>query len=776
MRTELKRNLCLAMAVFGLTAGSAQAEIATVWSTDFSSEKVRDLNPSAKIVATPAPATGKLLMLSNAGGRTPAWCSAKELRLAGPVTVAVRLRGKGFAGVGPVLNFNGYFRVGKNYRGVEIPGTVYGTQLDETKAMTISFNILLAPQLETYSFEISGQWALKETNANQVIWIERIEILANGPAASFISRVEPDKTSYRLGQTAKVAVTVVNPTATPFKGSLTLTELFDLEEKTDAATGAVELAPGATKEFNFSWKAKLPEAGRELRVTLLDAGKKVLDTYTDFYGIAKDPSYLNTMAGGVIAPVWNNLYNCSYVGPASYAQTLGFIQFNKAMRLQRFEYFSWSYNELAQFMPPKDEEPYLGNEGIWWQSFKKFKNQVGLLKAIGVTPISYVNGGLWGPEAYKLYQKHPEWFLAVGSFDMEWRAKYERRNEFEFMQEKTPFFYCYFNPVLPEARRYVADQFIGIAKEMGFEGARWDVWNMSVSPGQKDMFGKEVAKTAEEADRLTAESLAAVKALVAREIPEFTWGYNYGGPEEVEKTPLTIAEKCRGGGWILDEIICTYQEKTSPFHYWDAYRDRIVGWGDHIRQLGGIYNPFPFRRGGALYTVDHLYEGIFRLIGGARSYMPGEFNAGAAGKQGLMAFRYSDVFFGWSLRLQPATQTLVKVTAPDTLWWKSMVLRGAGANGRPRAIVHLVNSPPVNEVEENPQSLVRPPVKDVVVNCGPQDGKKLPVKAWVISAEPATPDAEPAVTATVLPLTRHGNTAQVTVPWVLYWKTVVFEY
>ncbi|MEI8079745.1 MAG: hypothetical protein WCH61_08995, partial [bacterium] len=563
----------------------------------------------------------------------------------------------------------------------------------------------------------------------------------------------------------------------PFTGSLALTELFDLEEKTEAATGAVDLAPGETKEFNFSWKPKALDAGRELRVTLHAADKKVIDTYTDFYGVAKDPSYLNTIFGGVISPVLNSNYICDYVGPASYAQTLGFIQYNKALRRQRIEYFSWSYNELAQFMPPKDEEPYLGNEGIWWQSFKKLKTQVRMLKEIGVTPISYISGNLWGPEAYKLYQKHPEWFLWVGSFDMEWRAKYERRNEFEFMQEKTPFFYSTFNPLLPETRRYMADQFISLAKEMGFEGGRFDVWNMNVSPGQKDMFGKEVAKTAEEADRLMAESIAAVKALVAKEIPEFTWGYNYGSPEENGKTTLTIAEKCRGGGWILDEIVCTYQEKTSPFHYWDAYRDRIVGWGDHIRQLGGIYNPFPFRRGGARYAVDNLYGSIFNLIGGARFFGMGcEKNAGAGGKQGLMAFRYSDVFFGWSLRLQPVTQTLVKVAAPDTLWWKSMVLLGAGANGKPRAIVHLVNSPPVNEVEENAQSLVRPPVKDVVVNCGPQEGKKLPVKAWVISAEPVSPDAEPAVTATVLPLTRHGNTVQVTVPWVLYWKTVVFEY
>ena len=776
MRAMLKRQWCVAAVAAISLATGAWAEPVTVWSTEFAKANVRDLNPTTKFVEDPIASAGKALQFSCAPGWTPQWCSTKDLRLAGPVTVVVHVRGKGFAGVSPVLTINALFKDRSGNRAIELPGAICGMQLDEGKYRPLSFRILLSPQPENYTFEINGQWAAKEAAPDKTLWVESVEVQANGPAAPYISRVEPDKTAYRPGQKIQVAVNLVNPTAAPFSGVLNLTELYDLDDKAEAVSSPVELAAGEAKEFAFSWKAKLPEAGRELRVVLNDSAKKALDTYTDFFGVAKDPSYLNTMAGGAISPVWTNRYNCSYVGPASYAHTLGFIQYNKAVRLQRFEYFSWSYNELAQFMPPKDEEPYLGNEGIWWQSFKKFKTQVRMLKEIGVTPISYVNGGLWGPEAYKLYQKHPEWFLSTGSFDMEWRAKYERRNEFEFLQEKTPFFYCYFNPVLPEARRYVADQFIAIAREMGFEGARWDVWNMSVSPGQKDMFGKEVAHTAEDADRLTAESLAAVKALVAKEFPDFSWGYNYGGPEEVEKTPLTIAEKCRGGGWILDEIVCNYQEKTSPFHYWDAYRDRIIGWGDKIRQMGGMYNPFPFRRGGAKYTIDHLYEGIFRLIGGARSYGPSEFYSDAAGKQGLMTFRFSDLFFGWSLRLQPATQKLVQVTAPETLWWKTMVLTGSSPAGRPRTIVHLVNSPAVNEVEENAQSLVRPPVKDLVVTCAAQPGGKPPVKAWLVSAEPSTPDAQPTVTATALPLTRKGAVQQVTVPWVLYWKTVVFEY
>jgi hypothetical protein len=140
-----------------------------------------------------------------------------------------------------------------------------------------------------------------------------------------------------------------------------------------------------------------------------------------------------------------------------------------------------------------------------------------------------------------------------------------------------------------------------------------------------------------------------------------------------------------------------------------------------------------------------------------------------------LAFRFSDVYSGWNLRLQPSDQTVIKVTAPDTLWWKGSVLANRSPEGKEQRIVHLVNSPVVTEVRENRDSKVRPAVTNVTVRCAAVGGR-LPQKAYLLTAEPLTPTTEPRVQSVPLPLTKDAGAVTVTVPAVLYLKTVVFEY
>jgi len=89
--------------------------------------------------------------------------------------------------------------------------------------------------------------------------------------------------------------------------------------------------------------------------------------------------------------------------------------------------------------------------------------------------------------------------------------------------------------------------------------------------------------------------------------------------------------------------------------------------------------------------------------------------------------------------------------------------------------VHLVNSPVVEELEEDPESHVRPPLIDVVVTCG-RLKIKLPSRVWLVTAEPLNPDGEPAVQRVELKQDVKEDWSEVTVPSVLYWKTVVFEF
>ncbi|MCG2661196.1 MAG: hypothetical protein L6437_13240 [Kiritimatiellae bacterium] len=709
-----------------------------------------------------------------------------DIPLAGNVTVTTLVRGKDFIGVSEQVRIIATLTSQTSGERYSTCGFVQGTRVRPDKYVPLPLTVKLPGKPDTYTVEVSLNInAVDPQGTAPTAYFSEIIVSAHDASDAYVSRIEPDKSCYRPGQEIKTVVTVVNPSASAFSGKLNLRELIDIDGIANEKTENVEVPAGAFKEITVSWKAGKDEAGREIRAELQDSSGKTIDASSDIYGVAKDPSWLSTISlyglpewfGGWIHPVF-------YIGPNSYSETLEAVSFYKSRRVQRCEFFSWSYNELAQFMPPSDEEPYLGNESIWWQSFKKFKEQVGMLKNIGATPITYIQGLVWGPAAYKLFQEHPEWFMFtkngenVGSYDMEWRSLYGRRREFEFQQKKTPFFYSLFNPVLPETRKHIANQIIRLAKEMGFEGARWDVWSMEVKRGNYDFSGNEIVKTDEEADKMSAESLKAVKELVRKEVPDFTWGYNYAGPEENTTTPLLFTEKCRGGGWLLDEIVCTYHEKTSPFHIWDAYAERIVSWGDKTRQLGGIYNPFGFRRQGGKYPVDKLYESIFRMVAGSRVDQGLVFTSNLSGKIGrldLLPFRFSDFYLSWNLRLQPVNQTVIKVEAPETIWWKNMVFENKSRAGKIQKIVHIVNSPVSKEAEENPTSSVRKPVKNIKVSCGKVAGF-LPSKAWILTAEPLTPDDEPEVKAVPLKIAKAGGGVSVTVPSVQFLKTVVFEF
>ena len=379
--------------------------------------------------------------------------------------------------------------------------------------------------------------------------------------------------AYRPGHPIQATVTVVNPTKEAFAGRLAWKELCGLDGVSDADEQKITVEAGAVARVVGKWKARLPEAGRELRIELRNAQKQMIHTATDYYGIAKDPSFLCVINWGVGMPgrqSFQRFAGLNYASTASRGQLKEMHDCRKAAHSQRAEVYSWSYCDMAQFIPPPEEEPYLGTETSWWKGYKMVKEDVRLMKSIGITPISYIGAYFWGPAAYRLYQQHPEWFLPGFYYDMQARAKYERRHELEFAQDHGQYFQAEFNPLLPETRRYMADQIIQIGKETGFEGVRMDAWDMEIKRGDTDFMGRELARTDEEADRLSAENIATVKALVARELPDFTWGYNFGSREENARSPLTLAEKCRGGGWLLDEMSCNYQEKTSPYHFWKA--------------------------------------------------------------------------------------------------------------------------------------------------------------------------------------------------------------
>jgi hypothetical protein len=236
-----------------------------------------------------------------------------------------------------------------------------------------------------------------------------------------------------------------------------------------------------------------------------------------------------------------------------------------------------------------------------------------------------------------------------------------------------------------------------------------------------------------------------------------------------------MQERCAGAGWMLDETSCGYQEKGSPYHNWAAYARRMASWGSQVTRWGGIYNPFDFRRGGAKYPVDRVYSTIFRLIGAGRincyynSRLP-------VGDLGRFATRYSELFYGADRTWIAGVKNEMAVRAAAPLWWKDLAFWNRDSAGNRQLIVNLVNPPASAEVEENPRGDLPPPVRNVEVSCAGIDGK-LPKAAYLVMAEPMEPTEGPAVRLQALPLKLSASgVATVTVPSVIFWKIVVFEY
>ncbi|MDP6114867.1 MAG: hypothetical protein QGG53_23640 [Planctomycetota bacterium] len=760
------------------------AELVNVYHYDWGSHKVGKYYEHLNVVEDGTAPKGKSLKANHNGG---AWMpgiahTRKTIRLAGPVKVTALVRGKGLTGVAEQVRFVAALRNETTQRTYEVKTLIQGVRVNKDAFVPISVHEQLPVEPAEYNFYVRFRWLGKDPANAPTVWLASVDVEAAGDKMPFIGDVEPDKNAYRPGEKIRCEVAVLNPTAEAIEGSIRATEHLGLTGNQIVGKENFRLGGGESRSIELQWNAKSPDAGRELQVALLDKKGNEVDTFQDYYGIAKDPSFLATLPAYTADEGHGHTHGYLYVGPASMSQVNRALEDIKKSRQQRFEFFSWSYNELGQFIPPEDEDPFLGNEGVWWQSFKKLKYQFGRVKGLGIPPITYVNGHVWGPAGYDLFLKHPEWFLyteageLVGnSYDMEWRDRYLRRDSFTFTQKKHPFFYGTLNPTLPDTRQHIANQFIRLADELGFEGVRWDVWSMEIKPGMHDILGHEIVSNWEEADALSAESLAAVKKLVARKVKDFTWGYNYASPEENEKTPKLFEEKCRNGGWLLDEVVISYASKSSPNHYWHAYRDRMVQWGNRVRELDGIYNPYALHRGGGKYPVDRLYEGIFRLLGSGRASDIYSCDGSRVGRLGLMAFRFSNVFLGRRLRTLPPNQRLIHVNGPDTLWWKKLVFSNVSHKGRQQVILHLVNSPVAAELEEGPDSRVRPPLIDVIVTCGRLKGK-LPSRVWLVAAEPLTSDGEPTVQRVELEQDMKEERSEVAVPLVLYWKTVVFEF
>lgn len=651
--------------------------------------------------------------------------------------------------------------------------------------------------------------------------LDYFEIVRTGDLpALLVTRVRPNKIRYREGEAGTVAVTVRNTTVREQTGELVVGLRHDLEPETSLGKQTVTVPPEGQQSATVSLPRLTGQFGYAVRAEVTSGGK-VADSGEDTFCVHNDPYAV--WAGN------EDVNRSSYQMPWQWLPTgAGFTdaEIAQGVALAREQYttchevFSWSPGEALGLAP--DKPCWIrANGGYSLVSKRELQQFVSGLRAEGIGVVSYVAFQAMGEEALSLYRQRPGWFTYNGSHaDMaEWydTAELQRQRDFwkafdwegyrkhgdpgapgwtgsdddwkhykefwakpvEQVRPMRTIGYWDVNYRWPEVIDYCAQQVIASTKMFGWDGLRWDCGHLNTGSlwgtyySFPDFYGQPLAKTPEEMVQQTITNLQRFKQQVRAACPGFVFGANYGSWQETHRFPEMTKELCRDGGWLLDEIACDYQRASSPYHWWDKYYAIMCDEGEFVTSQGGHYFPFAPNRQGCKYEADRLYDTVFRLVGHGHPFSPYYNSCLPMGNYAQFAVRFGRFLFDPAMRRLEPGASVVRVEASRPIWWEKSVRRLTDGKSEYR-IIHLINPPVTTELETNPEGRMPEPVNEVAVSVKMPEGKQK-ARAWLLTAESGR-FGEPPLTRAIPLEVKPGDWPSVTVPQVLYWKTVVFRF
>ncbi|HEY3418336.1 MAG TPA: hypothetical protein VGM23_15785, partial [Armatimonadota bacterium] len=485
---------------------SVQAATKVVWAGEI--EQVISggaLRNGAAIVDDPQASGGKALRIPFQKG-TSGWSAqlfTPAVTLQGRCRYVFTMRAEGMLPISDPLSVNIMAHDQKTGAVAQAHQySVYGINLKPTgyTAVSLALDTTLTPTVYRGADALFA-WQVTTADIAPVMYVDRVEIRTEVLDAPTITEVFPLKVRYAPRDTAGVKVTIGNPTDRDAAVTLVGEELSGLIARRKAFTQPITLKAGETKEITAEWKLGPEEYGREIVVSLL-AGDKVIDTASELFTVTKTPFWLsvaNALDAGANDPRNDGLGdNSFYVEPSTGQESWRTIKMFKRLSPGRenFEFFSWSGGDIADLAPQQD--PFPSCEGrMSIRSRILIQQQNAMLKSVGLWPVSYVNGTVWADAGYQLFVRHPEWFQydsngEVSNYSMHDREVFKHKDDIDFDPYTYPHihFQAVLNHSLPVVQEFVARQFIQSGKEMGFKGVRFDVCNMTVTPGPRDFFGK----------------------------------------------------------------------------------------------------------------------------------------------------------------------------------------------------------------------------------------------------------------------------------------------
>jgi len=601
------------------------------------------------------------------------------------------------------------------------------------------------------------------------IQIERLDT----PTTLTVRQVLPQKVWPRPGDEQTFRVWLHNRTGKDQKGQLRLKVIHGLQSEIEVGTREVALADGQYAIVDVPWQTEKAKDlwGCQVVAEVLAEGKAV-SSADEVFSVHQNPWAVMNFGGANRSR--NPYHELPYY--RNYCESFG-VTPGDSLKVWPDEPDLPYFTGMSGYLTSVDHQRYLAEHN----------------RTVGVASFMYLCGNGSGLPVQEAYLRHPEWFpdRIRWSDQAEELERDNRKRMLEIWQKDGAFDFKEFKTLHVEALPNGAfDEFVqqmtdGIIKNMtyvGYDGIRWDTYGgvnvmsttrMGVKAGTGDA-AKDAAQSAAKMRKLRDD--------IRAKAPNYTEGFN-GTPggitsmfyERGEKRPDVDATPCfraalEGGASLMDEGWMNAIGYTDPRNVARDYLYAARNECDTARRAGGFFHTFsPMRDGTPYFSSSIVYYTLLVVMAGAQ--YPGSFACTPGSETGLAHFatRFSEFLWDNKLMWLQNAGKIVRVDAPNELWFDETVVWRDLPDGRRRYVIPLVNPPTFERfLQDRFGELPRPIREPFAMEVKVPDGFSQ-AEVWMLSAEPRA-------AATHLKASVAAGAVSFEVPDLILYRVIVVEF
>ncbi|MBI3921170.1 MAG: hypothetical protein HY318_07110 [Armatimonadetes bacterium] len=637
-------------------------------------------------------------------------------------------------------------------------------------------------------------YALVSWEGKETVRVASITVTPLSQPPVLVWKVWPAKILVRPNQEQTFTVDLAEGKGQPQQGCRIRIECVrDLDTVVAVAEQSVSLSPWEKKAITLKWNVGKPQYGYEARATALDAAGKPVDSTSEWFGVS-DNSFRLRIASNV---------PFSFLDPNANDWTISEARKNYATVS---ELYAWSPGMFCNLYPRK-EYWASGQVSEWRYNRTIMKSLISDLHKNGVSVISYDACWFNGAPGMETARQHPEWLQynsqgrPMGGLDTSvWDIPGEGDEQVPlvpYSSESRNIVSAW--PVDDKLMATAADEILLIGKELGFDGVRWDghpiIW---ASPDEKAIpgtnlgtgiwrcDGKPLRDLVKDYDAQSLHNMRLIKQRVAKQLPTFEWGYNWGYDVTVNGLPKTWKECVSNGGvWVeggfrTGDLAAADQKNT-----WEKFIESCFQSCQLVIREGGypIHGAFTYTVPSTLrYTYifsvangghpcisdgDNVLRDYYRFVLRYSQYLYDPAIEPWWGKPKIKVAGWCTYRDGMEPKIPPVSQEAAVAGSRPIVWEKLLFHRKTSATTMD-TILHLVKAPAKPYMDFT--DLDDPPIQEKVkVSVRRPAGMKLD-KAWCLS-----PD-QPNMGEPLTPLVSQPGWMDVTVPRLAYWDVVVFQW